>query len=421
MKKRVILFDHNSKLNYTLNEVLALNVEVFCINNQNNIQKNKECNVFYVDYLNNPKEALEQLIKLNEEYKFDGILCFAEQALCFVSELCKTLNLNFVSKKAIKTTRNKSLLKEQFILNGVKTSQYLAINTEKDIDENTLEKVSFPLVVKPSSGMGSMGVIRVDDYQSLVKAVKTVREFNEKNIDSLNRSNQIVDGKIIIEEYIDGKEYAVETFTVNGEVFILSIGYKGYPIGPYFEESIYLAPAQLESNIINKMKENVRKAVLAANIKNGPAHVELRVNASGDSYILEIGARIGGSGVSHFIVKETTGINFIELCLKLSLGEIIDKELNVNQMSFACNYIIQIGEGGNLESIEGLDEVTKYEDTYEVILMDCIGKDYYPYPKGAFFNGYPGFVFSRHDSYKKAVDYFEFLDKTLKLKFKPFS
>jgi len=419
MKKKIILFDHNSKFNYILEEIIKLDVEVFCINNPTNIQLNKYVTVFYVDYLNQPIDALNEIEKIHEKYNFNGILCFAEYALSFVSKLSGSLGLRFISSKAIENTRNKSLLKECFFINGVKTSKYIVVNSEKEIREEKLKNLCYPLVIKPSRGMGSMGVIRANNYGELINAAKIVNEFNEKRLNNLIENDRVDRGKIVIEEYIDGKEYAVETFSLNGQVLILSIGYKGYPVGPYFEESIYIAKSQLESEILQKIEHTVTTAVIAANIIDGPAHVELRVNQDGEPYILEIGARIGGSGVSHFIVKETTGINFVDVCLKLALGQKIDinNDFKIVKEKYACNYIVQIGEGGNLKELEGIDEIRQHNDTYEIFLMDCIGKDYYPYPKGAFFNGYPGFIFSIHDTYNQAVEYVDYLDKTLKLKF----
>ena len=59
--------------------------------------------------------------------------------------------------------------------------------------------------------------------------------------------------------------------------YVLSIGYKGYPQGPYFEEGIYLAPAPLPAAVQAAVVDQVRRAVLALGITDGPTHTELRL------------------------------------------------------------------------------------------------------------------------------------------------
>lgn len=418
--KKIILFDHKGKFDYTIDELLQLGIKIFCINSHSNIQERKDLEVHYVDYFNESDKALKIIEELHNKHNFDGILCFSERSLTFVSHLCKNLNLNFQSIDTIKNTRNKLRLKDLFIKNNVNTSKYISIDTDDKIEKSDLKLLKYPLVVKPSSGMGSMGVIRANNFEEVRNAVETVSEINKKYMTNLTENMKTTKNPIIIEEYVDGKEYVIETFSYKGDVHILSVGYKGYPVGPYFEETIYIAPAKLDSSIMELLYKNVIEGVKIAGIKNGAAHVEARINNLGIPYILEIGARIGGSGVSHFIVKETTGVNFLDLCLKVALEETIDidKELFKSISKHACNYIVQIGEGGELLEVKGLKEIQHHPETYKTFFMESIGKNYYPYPKGSFFNGYPGFIFSTHNSYNEVVNYCDFLDKTIKLSFK---
>ncbi|ODA90759.1 hypothetical protein ATY41_08925 [Leifsonia xyli subsp. xyli] len=55
-------------------------------------------------------------------------------------------------------------------------------------------------------------------------------------------------------------------------------------------------------------------------MENGPTHTELRLDSDGVPYILEIGARVGGSGVSHAIVESATGVDFFAEAFAVALG-----------------------------------------------------------------------------------------------------
>ena len=80
-----------------------------------------------------------------------------------------------------------------------------------------------PLVVKPVNGFSSQGVVRVDDWKELEEAVRKVEAVNETDL------NRFVHGKtgIIAEQFIDGPEFVIETLSIQGNVHVLSIGYKG--------------------------------------------------------------------------------------------------------------------------------------------------------------------------------------------------
>ena len=53
----------------------------------------------------------------------------------------------------------------------------------------------------------------------------------------------------------------------------------------------------------------------ALGLRNGPGHCELRLDRHGRPVILEIGARIGGSGCAHF--NGQTFFTFLENTLKV--------------------------------------------------------------------------------------------------------
>src|SRR5207253_7905918 len=118
---------------------------------------------------------------------------------------------------------------------------------------------------------------------------------------------------VLVEEFIEGAEYCVELFALNGDVRALNCGYKGNPAGPYFEESVYLSPPPLPKEKIAEIQAAAIQGMLALGLVNGPGHCELRLNKKGEPVILEIGARIGGSGCAHFNVEGSTDIDFANL------------------------------------------------------------------------------------------------------------
>lgn len=106
--------------------------------------------------------------------------------------------------------------------------------------------------------------------RSLEEAVRKVEAVNQRDL------NRFVHGKtgIVAEQFIDGPEFAIETLSIQGNVHVLSIGYKGNSKGPFFEEGVYIAPAQLKEETRLAIVKEVTGAVSALGIHQGPAHTE---------------------------------------------------------------------------------------------------------------------------------------------------
>jgi D-alanine-D-alanine ligase len=89
---------------------------------------------------------------------------------------------------------NKAIAKYYFKQYGMMTPQSSVVKSGDDIEEATLRifrKMPGPYVVKPASSGSSVGVSLVDDFESLLNALKKTLEYNTM---------------MIIEEYISGRE-----------------------------------------------------------------------------------------------------------------------------------------------------------------------------------------------------------------------
>ncbi|MEQ7736012.1 ATP-grasp domain-containing protein, partial [Escherichia coli] len=164
--------------------------------------------------------------------------------------------------------------------------------------------------------------------------------------------------RLVVEEFLDGVELAVESISHAGRTRILAVGYKGQPAGPYFEESVYQAPARLDDSLLALVHEQVVAAHRHLGINWGPTHTELRLGPGGQPYILEIGARIGGSGVSHFIVQASTGVDYFGEVLAAAVGRepAVMSVPEIPSRAAAGNYIVQCQGAGVFQGVDGLAE-----------------------------------------------------------------
>ena len=141
--------------------------------------------------------------------------------------------------------------------------------------------------------------------------------------------------------------------------------------------------------------------------------MELRLDANQQAYVIEIGARIGGSGVSHFVVEQSTGVSFAALCMKAALGLPTPALPDVLPAArVAANYIIPLRGDGRFNGFSGLEKVAEHPETARIVTFFEAGHLSPPPPA---FGGYPGFIFSVHASDEAASAYHQWLDASLSI------
>jgi biotin carboxylase len=182
-----------------------------------------------------------------------------------------------------------------------------------------MKDIPFPLVVKPSNESGSRLVFICNGIQQMIDSVTEIYEAVGRN-----RGHKI-DNEVLVEEYLQGDEYSVETYTINGISKVLAITSKETD---NCVEISHTVPAKLDSKIAENIENNVINALKALNVKFGVTHTELKLTEQGVK-IIEVNGRPAGDNI-HKLVKSVTGINIRELSLSIALDGSINNLTKVN-------------------------------------------------------------------------------------------
>ena len=366
--------------------------------------------VLRADALADPEATVDALARHRQDRRLDGLLTMYDPAVPFTAAAAARLGLPGLSPEAARASTDKRAVRERLTTVGANTPAFATV-VEGAGAGDVRDRLRFPVVVKPASGYSSLGVVRVDDPGELDGELVRVAELTRRQLpgDAAARG-------LVVEEYVDGPEYAVESFVWQGRSHVLSIGYKGQPVGPYFEEGVYRAPAPLAPGVAARIAEQVTLASTALGIDVGPVHTELRLAADGTPYVFDIGARVGGSGVSHYVVEQSTGIDFAGNALRVALGwsplGLVDRP---EPRAHAGNYIVPTGGTGIIEEIAGLAEVAADPVVRHVPQFLFPGDEVRPYPE---FSGYPAFVLSVHGCADELVAFHERLDRTVAVRYR---
>lgn len=371
--------------------------------------------VLHCDVLNDQEGSIERLARYQRAHRLDGLLTMYDPAVPFTAAAAARLGLPGLGQDIGWSSVDKCAVRAALVGIGANTPAFLAVPDSTYPPRP--DGLQFPVVVKPAAGYSSVGVARVDHPGRLPGELRRIADVVRDQLppDAAARG-------LLVEEYVDGPEYAVESFVHDARTHVLSIGYKGEPTGPYFEESIYRAPARLTRAEHAAIAHQARLANEALGITTGPVHTELRLHADGRPFVVDVGARVGGSGVSDFIVRHSTGVDLAGNALRAALGwppvglpDGDDASDMARPLAHVGNYIVQCGGSGIIAEVTGLAGLGADTGMRHVLRFMFPGDEVRPYPE---FSGYPAFVLSVHRSSAELTAFHRHLDRTVTVRYR---
>jgi biotin carboxylase len=252
-----------------------------------------------------------------------------------------------------------------------------------------LAELKFPAVVKARRLSASCGVIRADDPEALLRAVNWVRAIQAR----ADRDAEALG--LLIEDFIPGREYALEGRLCRGELTTVALFDKPDLLdGPYFEETLYVTPSRLPQALQEGIHQEVALACRAAGLVTGPVHAEVRVNDEG-IWILEVAPRSIG-GLCGRVLVHLLGMSLEELILRQAVDESLPSvpvsTEAAGERDAAGVMMIPIPRRGIYRGLEGLAAAQSVPGVTGVAITVELGQIIAPPPDGA---SYLGFIFSR--------------------------
>jgi biotin carboxylase len=244
----------------------------------------------------------------------------------------------------------------------------------------------WPCVVKPSMLSGSQGVIRADDAEALARAVGRTRAIVERHPSELRAVEGFFD--LVVEDYVEGDEVAVEALAHRGEVVPLAVFDKPDPMtGPFFEETLYVAPSRKPPAVRSAVLAVVEAAARALGLSHGPIHAELRLGAAG-AVLIEIAARSIG-GLCARALAPLWGEPLEALLVDNALGR--SPRPLPEPVVAAGVMMIPVPRSGVLAGVEGLEHARAVPGIDGVVIAARRGDAVRALPEGA---SYLGFIFA---------------------------
>lgn len=324
-----------------------------------------------------PKAAAAAIADKGETVDIDGVVAADDRGVMIAAETSTRLGLPGNPLDAAATTRDKAKMRERLGRSEVDQPRFAIIPADGDTSA-TAAQVGFPSVIKPVDRSASQGVIRVNGPDELAVAVDRVRGIvGDESV-------------LLVEEYLNGNEIAIEGMVTGGELRALAVFDKpDTRPGPYFPETILVTPSRLDEGTLAEAERVAAQAVRALGLVSGPVHVELIV-ADGRARIIEVAARSIGGLCSRSLNFGLMGTSLESLIIRNALG-VGKTHLRREQVSSGV-LMIPTPRSGVLRSVHGIDEVNAIDGVTGVDLTMVPGDRVLAPPTG---DRYLGFVYAR--------------------------
>lgn len=262
----------------------------------------------------------DECLNIAKKNKIDGVITAAtDYGVISAAYVAEKMGLSGISMEVAQNIKNKYCVRR--ILSEKKiddTPQFFEISQIEDINK-IKEEIQFPVMVKPCDGSGSKGVCKVNSKKELMEAIEEALKV------SLSK-------KILIETFIQGKEYGVESFVYNDEVHILGIMKKDMTSPPYYAELGHSIPSNLSIEMEMKVKRIVKEALKALKVNFGAINIDLLITKDEKVCIVDMGARMGGNLIGSHIIPLSTGIDYMGNIIKTAVGDEPDFKSSYNKI-----------------------------------------------------------------------------------------
>ena len=197
--------------------------------------------------------------------------------------------------------RDKLRMRNVARLTGIPCPDFSGIFRTDEIKE-FLDRVPPPWIIKPRTEVSAFGIKKCDTREQVWQVLQTL---DNKNTWRDHPS------QYLIEKFIEGKVYHVDSVVENGEVVAAGVSEYGTPpMSVSHQGGVFTTSIVPYRSKTRKALEQLNKNLLEAfEYERGVAHAEfLEARDTGEFYLLEVAARVGGAYIAD-VLEHACGFN----------------------------------------------------------------------------------------------------------------
>lgn len=302
---------------------------------------------------------IEKNLEIAHRYKLDAIITDqSDIAVKTVAYLNEKLGLNGIGINVAENFTNKYKMRLMTRQLGIQTPNFILC--EKIEELLSFLKLNNKIVIKPLSSQSSRGVFTIksdfdrDEIKNLFE--ETVRLNNNKT-------------PILAEAFIDGVEFTVDGIKYYDNYETLAISEKiRYSEDSNVASALFFSHKNKFFDYENLKKLNL-KIINGLGLPFGLTHAEYIFREEDKQfYLVEVAARGGGTNISSHIVPIMSGVDNMELFIKMALREVADiKKLMIDEKFRDRCCILQFFKfkEGRVKNINGIQSLKNIKNVLD--------------------------------------------------------
>lgn len=280
-----------------------------------------------------------------------AVLTIREMSVAPVAAIARRLGLRGNDPAVIDRIRNKEQARDWLRERGFAQPRARLCASAAEAEAFMRDTGAGPWVVKPRSGLASIGVSLVRGHDELAPAVGRIGAGE----------------RFLIETFVDGDEISAEGVLLDGRARVLSLTRKTLDGSGGFIAACQRQPANVAAEAA--VREEVERAVEVVGIECGHFHVELWLTRGG-VVLGELHARSGGDFI-HLMVDEThPGTSMFGLLVDDLLGRPVTAPAPATG---AARVTFVPFPSGTIASIEGWQAICDHERVVACDLQVGVG------------------------------------------------
>ena len=250
---------------------------------------------------------ISKLVQTAKNENVDGVLVgVADILVTSYLKLCEALNLPcYANNEAIDVLSSKDLFSkecEKFGINSIP-----AFSLDKNFLKSNLNKIKYPVLVKPVDNGGGVGMSICNNQSELIVGVKKAINNSRKK-------------KFLTERYMDCDDIVAYYTFKNGEIYLSAIAdrittKKQHNLSPVCIASLY--PSKYTARYYEKIHPKMCKLFEGIGLKNGVLAVQYFVDER-NFYAYDPGFRLQGEGM-HIYIDAINGFDHRKMLINFAL------------------------------------------------------------------------------------------------------
>ncbi|MFZ9888936.1 MAG: ATP-grasp domain-containing protein [Myxococcota bacterium] len=273
--------------------------------------------------------------------RVDRLIGYLEHMQQALADTREALGIEGMHSDVARRFRDKNVMKKTLAEHGLPVARQSLITGYTSAIE-FVERVGFPIILKPTQGVGSKDTFRVGSDEELYAVLNRLLPTNDQPLQG--------------EEFITGEEHTLETVMIEGEaVWQSSTYYLPGPLkvleNPWMQYCVLLPREQHEEHVRQFQATNA-SALKALGLKTGFSHMEWFLRSDGSHVVSEVGGRPAGVN----IMAMNGFAHDVDVWAKWTRLEVHHEwEMPERRYACGCAFLRGHGPGRTLADIEGLE------------------------------------------------------------------